>query len=215
MATPENKIFDVTWESFWQQGIGKGDQFDTGTALPELVTQLPNLPRGARALVPGCGRGYDVELLSKSGRYDTVIGLDLSETAVAAANAYLAECGLDGDASVVQGNFFESDQFLLPFDLVYDYSFLCALPLELRALWAKRMRELIKVGGRLVTVMYPMGKPKEDGGPPYGVSVEDYKELLEGEGGFVARDGPRRLKDEQSHDFRGGGRTYWCVWERV
>lgn len=46
------------------------------------------LPKG-RALVPGCGRGYDAIAFGKSG-YDST-GLDLSPTGVEQAKALLAE----------------------------------------------------------------------------------------------------------------------------
>lgn len=45
------------------------------------------LPKG-RALVPGCGRGYDVIAFGRSG-YDST-GLDLSPTGVEQAKALLA-----------------------------------------------------------------------------------------------------------------------------
>lgn len=217
MAEAINAPHDYeSWEEFWKTGIKPGETFDKKFALPELVHQLSTeaLPRGARALVPGCGRGYAVEALSKSGRYDRVVGLDVAETAVAVANSYLAGCELRGDAAVVQGDFFEEGLFEQPFDLVYEYTFFCAIPLEWRGKWAQRMKDLVRVSGRLITVMYPMDKPREEGGPPHGVSVEDYRELLEGDGGFVARDGPRKLEDEMCHESRRG-RTSWCVWERV
>lgn len=53
-----------------------------------VVSRAGVLPKG-RALVPGCGRGYDSIAFGKSG-YDSV-GLDLSPTGVEQAKALLAE----------------------------------------------------------------------------------------------------------------------------
>lgn len=55
---------------------------------PTVVSRAGVLPKG-RALVPGCGRGYDSIAFGKSG-YDS-IGLDLSPTGVEQAKALLAE----------------------------------------------------------------------------------------------------------------------------
>lgn len=207
---------DLYWEELWTKGVDVGEYFDKAGPLPELVAQLSSatLPRGGRALVPGCGRGYDVEALMKSGLYEIVVGLDNSETAVAAANEYLAGRELRGEYGVIVGDFFSEDAVQSGFSLVYDYTFFCAIDVEMRGDWARRMKELVHVGGVLVTVMYPMGKPHEEGGPPHGVSETDYAELLEGEGGFRRKDGPRALPDEMAHEGRKG-RTWWAVWERV
>lgn len=217
-SSVENKCHGITWDDFWKNGVKVGEYFDAEKPLPELVTQLSarSLPRGGRALVPGCGRGYDVEALVNSGMYENVIGLDLSETAVEAAKEYLSTRSLGGKYGAVAGDFFSRDTVKDGFTLVYDYTFFCAIPIEWRGKWASRMKELVKVGGVLITVIFPVGKPRESGagGPPHGVSETDYAELLEGRGGFRRKDGPRVLPDESAHSGRGQGQTWWAVWER-
>lgn len=42
------------------------------------------------------------------------------------------------------------------FSLAYDYTFLCALPIELRTSWGERYAELVRPGGCLVALMYPI-----------------------------------------------------------
>lgn len=216
-SSAENTCHGVSWDDFWKGGIAVGEYFDAERPLPELLTQLSSgtLPTGGRVLIPGCGRGYDVEAFVISGGYDNVIGMDLSETAIEAARGYLHERSLRGEYGLVAGDFFSRQAVPDGFTVVYDYTFFCAIPLEWRTKWANRMKELVKVGGVLVTVMFPVGKPREAGGPPHGVSKNDYAELLEGPGGFRRKDGPRVLSDESSHAGRGEGLTWWAVWERV
>lgn len=45
-------------------------------------------------LVPGCGRGYDVELLAKSDRLARAIGIEVSQVGARAATDYLDAQGL-------------------------------------------------------------------------------------------------------------------------
>lgn len=203
------------WDAFWQRGVAPGQYFDVHVALPELVTQLRQrqLPAGGRALVPGCGRGYDVQVLCESGFYDVVIGLDISETAVKAAKEYLDGKGVKG-FQVVAGDFFAGGVDGT-FNLVYDYTFFCAIPREWREKWGARMKQLVQVGGVLVTVMFPYGEWMGEEGPPFTVEEKAYREVLEDDGGFVCKDGPRVLSDDQAHKERGEGRTMWCVWERI
>lgn len=135
--------------------MGKAGLWDRGSASPALVDvveghQKPGEMfhpftadgRRKRALVPGCGRGYDVVLLALHG-FDAY-GLDISEAGVAEAEAFAAkELNSPGDANFgprydinasdqsrgnskfVKGNFFTSEwevQAGGKFDLVYDYT---------------------------------------------------------------------------------------------
>ncbi len=68
-----------------------------------------------RALVPGCGRGYDVETLAKYVASAT--GLELAPTAVASAREYLGSKAVT-NAEVIQ------DDFLSPkTDATYDLGY--------------------------------------------------------------------------------------------
>ena len=73
----------------WNAGIAPGEAWDTGSASPLLLKYIKEgkIPPG-RALVPGCGRGYDVTVLADTDRY--VMGLDISTVAVDTAKERLA-----------------------------------------------------------------------------------------------------------------------------
>ncbi len=97
-------------------------------------------------------------------------GVDGSSTAVAAAENLAqdptkmqqfpvqnSQAGR-GSAKVLEGDFFSNrwlektgiSQLDGPFDLIYDYTFLCALPPSLRPRWAARMSELLAPDGTLI-----------------------------------------------------------------
>lgn len=205
------------WEEFWARGVNPGDAFDKLGPLPELVDQVRflQLPGGEIAAVPGCGRGYDVELLSRSGLFKLVLGIDVSPTAVNAAKTYLSGVTppLPSNYDVFTADFFMDD--LQQVDFVYDYTFFCAIPPAWRMDWGKRMAKLIRPGGTLVTIMYPYTDVSGDGaqtGPPYPVNEQVYREALGS--AFVPKDGPRKLNNSKVHPGREG-RTRWCRWERV
>lgn len=101
-----------------------------------VFAQETQAGRRRRALVPGCGTGYDVLLLASFG-FD-VYGLDYSRTAVEYAKAYAAENAEKypvkyaelgrGNVVYVEGDYFKDDWLEglgLPnksFDLIYDYT---------------------------------------------------------------------------------------------
>ncbi|KAJ1503748.1 hypothetical protein HMI56_001973 [Coelomomyces lativittatus] len=73
-------------------------------------------------------------------------------------------------------DFFSPTSFSETFDVVYDYTFLCALPLSLRPPWAQRMATLVRPGGTLVTLLFPIADHTD--GPPFAVNVDVYRGLL-------------------------------------
>lgn len=205
----------MDWDEFWRHGVTPGEYFDKKGAAPALLDELAKdwMPHGTgSALVPGMGRGYDVEALTRSGRYAHVLGVDISETAVETARSYLDGCELRNVWEVRCGDFFRFEN-TTRFDLVIDYTFLCALPLAMRERWAVRMRDLIVPGGSLITLMYPLGKSEDEGGPPFGVSFKLFHELLDTRG-FQAVDGPSMLPDEKCQEGRQG-RSGFARWLRV
>ncbi|KAF2769376.1 S-adenosyl-L-methionine-dependent methyltransferase [Teratosphaeria nubilosa] len=190
------------WDAMWQERVTPWDRRQPSPALVETLNEHAAViasaseskdgARRKRALVPGCGRGYDVSLFAAYG-YDAY-GLDVSPTALEAAkneqsdanaaNKYPVHNDLlgRGEAKFVLGNFF-TDEFLAQtggqqFDLIYDYTFLCALPRELRPKWSKRMSELLAPAGRLICLEFPLHKPPNTPGPPHGLSKELYAVLL-------------------------------------
>ena len=58
--------------------------------------------------------------------------------------------------------------------------FLCALQPHDRKKWAQRYAQLIKPGGQLATLIFPVDANKDrNEGPPFPVTPELYTELLE------------------------------------
>lgn len=86
------------------------------------------------------------------------------------------------------------------FDLIFDYTFFCALPPARRGDWGRQMRQLLTKkkenndgnqidGGELLTVMFPyVAEPRPDSpGPPYLVSYQDYQGALQEHDGALPR----------------------------
>ncbi|KAJ1311332.1 hypothetical protein OPQ81_009827 [Rhizoctonia solani] len=172
------------WDAAWQEGV---TPWDAGMPQPPLrqvfetsIWSDLGMLKSGRALVPGCGRGYDAIYLASQGYY--VVGADLSATAVNEARKYLSS---QPNAENIQVQYQALDFFkspLLteePFDLVYDYTFFCAIPRGLREDWGRRMAEIVKPGGYLITLMYPIDPQRaRDDGPPFPVDFEAYSTVL-------------------------------------
>ena len=151
------KLFDVPftehgsrWDSLWQTGDLPFDKGFPNPALADALLEKQDLfgssfdedsrangvSRRKRALVPGCGRGYDVLLLAGLG-YEAY-GLEVSSEAINACEKFAAE-NAQGYAKVVpevgpgpyrfiKGDFFDRSweshigSGFNGFDLIYDYT---------------------------------------------------------------------------------------------
>lgn len=66
------------------------------------------------------------------------------------------------------------------FNLIFDYTFFCALDPSMRQQWANKMKELLHEEGELITLMFPVDNTlPRDQGPPFPVSPEIYRSVLE------------------------------------
>eukprot|EP00793_Prasinoderma_coloniale_P002230 PRCOL_00002738-RA len=164
------------WDGIWKAGLGRGEAFDADRVEPALQALIDGddggrpLPGGV-ALVPGCGRGYAVAALASPER--SVVGLELSETAAEVARKFVPSAEPKGEARVEVGDFFAHKG---AYSLVYDCTFLCAIPPDWRPKWGDKMSELVSPGGEIVLLVFPIAD--HEGGPPYALTPEHVEDLL-------------------------------------
>ncbi|KAI9226096.1 MAG: S-adenosyl-L-methionine-dependent methyltransferase [Piptocephalis tieghemiana] len=175
------------WDDLWKEGVTPWIRDRPSPAIEDLVRSAKvTLPTG-RYLVPGCGIGRDVYFYASLPQSTEVWGVDISSTAMEQANRELASHRLQ-DKGSDQANldkihfktmdlFSEDSQSIQPFDLIYDYTFLCALPPTMRPRWAERITQLTKPDGLLIALAFPLSDHL--GGPPPPPSMSIYHELLD------------------------------------
>ncbi|RYY78277.1 methyltransferase domain-containing protein [archaeon] len=166
------------WEVAWQENLTPWDL--KGTVCPPLVEVIEKrlVPvKDKVALVPGCGSGYECIFLRKAG-FCYVTGLDLSNTAVNLANDLLSKNPVD-NLHFQAANFFTYTS-LKKADFIFDYLFFSAIDPPLRPQWAKAIATNLSSDGILCTLVFPLKRDREDAsvGPPYPVTLEDYKAVL-------------------------------------
>lgn len=218
------------WDVMWQNNVTPWDRSEPSPALVDALNKKRDIidissessdaTRRKRALIPGCDRGYDILLFASHGY--NAYGLDVSQTAVDACRELDKEQGDDAtrypvqDAKVGRGSrhflaadFFKDDLISHTnggnFDIIYDYTFLCAITPELRPQWSKQMSKLSAPDRTLICLEGPLTKPPKTGGPPHGLSSELYLQLFKqpgidvkySEDGYVA-------PDERSLDHSSG-----------
>ncbi|GAA5869169.1 hypothetical protein JCM16303_000380 [Sporobolomyces ruberrimus] len=205
------------WDEAWRANVTPWDSKlkDVQPSLRELVDEnWDNVKgvswdslreNGGKALVAGCGRGYDAIYFASKG-IDT-IGMDLSPTAVDAARQHLSTLsGAPSNVEFQAADFFEFPT-KEPFSLAYDFTFFCAIPPASRRRWGDRYATLIRRSGVLITLEYPLDGDRE-GGPPFSVSEEAYEKVLSPNFEKVYDEVP--TKQSEGHE----GRERIVVWKR-
>lgn len=142
----------MSWEDAWREGRTGWDAGQSSPLLQHLVER--GELKGERALVPGCGAGYDVITLAST--FTESRGLDLAPTARERFFELRDAAGLSEERAPYQVADFFEDDLEAPYDLVWDYTFLCAIDPTLRPRWAERMAALITPGGLLATLIFPV-----------------------------------------------------------
>jgi hypothetical protein len=79
--------------------------------------------------------------------------------------------------------------------------FLCALLPEMRRDWAKRMAEILAPDGVLICLEFPMWKPLQAQGPPWGLKGVHWNLLHDGGSGLVDDEGKLSVPDEKQGAF--------------
>ncbi|KAI0406492.1 S-adenosyl-L-methionine-dependent methyltransferase [Xylaria palmicola] len=195
------------WAALWDDKFTPWDRGMPSMALNDLLTDnpngvipLPNEDSKKTTLVPGCGKGYDVLLLSYFGY--NVVGLEYAPTAIEQAKEIFEKAQTEdlcntalprkrGDISWICQDFFAEGEVDArgPFDLIFDFTFFCALPPSMRPGWASRIKNLLSPGGRLICLEFPTEKASSEAGPPWAAHPEDYL-------GYLANPGAQPQTDE-------------------
>jgi len=216
------------WEITWAEEYPP--TFDKLCPAPILQKMVSDgvLPNG-RCLVPGCGRGYDVIEIASATRY--CLGVDIAPIAISQAKERLEQqyemaVRLEvaakpplNQAEFKLQSFFDIDtqhpESL--FDFVYDYCLLSALDPRNHKDGAAKMTTLVRVGGELCTVIFPI--MEKVGGPPFSVTIAHVRELLVPLGFEIIE--LRILTPELCHPGRDGAegnntpRTALGRWRRI
>ena len=162
----------MTWQEAWEEGR---TPWDAGCSAPVLHTLVDSLPTG-RAVVPGCGTGYD--LLSLAGPNREVVGIDVAPIAKARFEAIAADHPHRDRVVYVVGDAFSFDPGP-GFDLMWDYTFLCALPIALRPQWVEFVDRMLRAEGELAALIFPVVPDADpEQGPPYPLTPALVTDLL-------------------------------------
>jgi SAM-dependent methyltransferase len=184
---------------FWDSRYRAGEMpWDFHGVPRALLTYLQTMATPGRALIPGCGSGYEVRAFHERG-WD-VLAIDYSSAAIDRARRVLGSLA----EKVVLADFFAHDFGGQKFDVVYERTFLCSQPPDRWPAYAQRVAELLQPGGKLIGFLL---YGNEDEPPPYPLTEEAARQLFSLKFTHVI--------DESVLDSLPvfSGRERWQIWE--
>ena len=165
---------DLEWQRRYEQN---DTPWDKGAAAPALVGYLTVSQITGRVLVPGCGRGHEVRVLGTHPQ-TSVVGLDLSATAIAQARDLAAQSPSSGAISFVEGDFFNLPVGLRSsFDWLVEHTCFCAIEPSRRPDYVLAASTALRTGGKIFGIFYL--NPDTESGPPFAISKEEISELFD------------------------------------
>ena len=160
---------------FWEDIYLDDDAgWDLGGVTPVFDNIADQLSRGKVCIV-GCGNGYDAVMFAQKGFEVTAV--DFAPSAVIALEKMSNQEKVN--VQILQSNIFD---LTLEYDSVFDYvieqTCFCAVNPERRQEYERLVYKILKPGGKLIGLWFPLDKTIEDGGPPWGITIDEIKSIF-------------------------------------
>jgi len=170
----------MDWDSVYrEQGRFEGPPpWNIGEPQPEIAALIQAGRFRSDVLDAGCG--FAEASLDLAARGYTVVGIDLTPTAVAAAGAVAKERGLSDRATFVQGDITAFTGFDGRFSTVLDSTLFHSLPVEARDDYLRSIHRAAAPGATLLILVFATGSfPQGTGLPlPNAVTEDELREAV-------------------------------------
>lgn len=169
------EMHDEDQAQFWEEIYLADDTgWDLNGPTPVFEHLAESLERG-RVCIIGCGRGYDAIMFAKKG-FD-VTAVDFAPSAIRALQELAKQEMVD--VNTVQKDIFSLvPEFQRSFDYVVEQTCFCAIHPSRRGEYEVLVKGLLKPGGRILGLWFPLDKDLKEGGPPYGTTIDEVKSVF-------------------------------------
>lgn len=156
------------WESRYAEEQTGWDTASITQPLKVYFDQLED--KSIKILIPGCGNAHEAAYLYNCGFKNIFI----CDWAVQPLENFTLKNPLFPKNQLIHSDFFQLSE--KHFDLIVEQTFFCALDPVLRPDYVRKMKELLKPGGKLVGLLFDF--PLSEKGPPFGADEAEYLSLF-------------------------------------
>ena len=160
---------------FWEDIYLDDDAgWDLGGVTPVFDDIADQLSRGKVCIV-GCGKGYDAVMFSQKGFEVTAV--DFAPSAVIALETISNKENVN--IQILQSDIFAlTPEYDSVFDYVIEQTCFCAVNPQRRQEYERLVYKILKPGGKLIGLWFPLDKTIEDEGPPWGITIDEVKSIF-------------------------------------
>ena len=163
------------YPDFWNQKYINNDaQWDIGSPTPIFINWSKTLSDRKKILIPGAGRGHDALYFGQKNH--DVYAIDFSYEAIKYLKSKSNQLNIKVNA--ICEDFFNLSNYFGTMDIILEYTFFCAINPKLRMKYINETLKLLKDNGLFVGIFLPLDKPLSDGGPPYGINLDETMECF-------------------------------------
>ena len=157
------KLTEDYWNNCYQNNDTRWDLGKISPPIEAYISQITN--KELSILIPGGGNSHEAEYILNNG-FKKVFVIDISPFAISNIKERVPNLPVS--------QLFNEDFFNLngKFDLIIEQTFFCAIDKNLRPAYAKKMAELLHLGGKLVGLLFDAQLNEEH--PPYGGNKKEY-----------------------------------------
>ncbi len=160
---------------FWEDIYLEDDAgWDLGGPTPVFESVVDSLTPGKMCIM-GCGKGHDAIMFAQKG-FD-VTAVDFAPSAIRNVKDLAVQSNLN--ITSIQTDLFSlSPEINGLYDYVIEQTCFCAINPNRRAEYENVVYRLLKPGGQLIGLWFPLDKSLDEGGPPWGTTIEEVKSLF-------------------------------------
>ena len=163
---------EVDHSQFWEDIYLENDTGWDLKGVTPVFDSISNELNQGKVCIVGCGRGYDAIMFAKKG-FD-VTAVDFAPTPIFKLNKLAIQKSVT--ITTVQDDIFSLvGKYPDTFDYVIEQTCFCAIHPNRRKEYEILVRTILKPGGKLVGLWFPLDKSQEEGGPPWGTTIDEVK----------------------------------------
>lgn len=167
---------NVSSAHFWEQCYQENNTgWDIGAPTPIFMNWCDDLELLSKICIPGAGNGYDPLYFASKGH--DVTAIDFAESPISRLKKQSKDKKIN--LTALKNDIFNLEESLYDqFDYIVEYTCYCAIHPSMRMKYIEIMHRLLKKGGELVAILLPLNKDLSDGGPPFGIDLEETLDLF-------------------------------------
>jgi 2-polyprenyl-3-methyl-5-hydroxy-6-metoxy-1,4-benzoquinol methylase len=149
---------------YWENSYRSGEMgWDLGGPTPIFNDWINSQEESLSICILGAGNGWDAINFSEKGHHCTAV--DFAESAIKNMHSYSHAKGVQ--VNIVHSDIFDLEKiFHHTFDIVLEYTCYCAINPDRRNDYVRMASKILKSEGKVVAILYPVGKVVNDDGPP-------------------------------------------------